>query len=95
LVLSITLSLSIAKELRRCYRSKEPNRELAERDARQKLRAIEAQAQNNEISSIQEILNDFLNGWQDRDKLKLDNPNNYYLCLFFLYFYMKQPSLKN
>ena len=83
----------IAKELPRYYRAKEPNREMVESDARQKLGACKVQ--DEATPSIGEIVRDFMNRWRDHSNIKQDDPKDfYYFSLFFLYIYMNQPSLK-
>jgi len=84
---------TIAKELPRYYRSKEPDKEIAESNARQKLGA--SQVQDRAAPSITDVLSDLLKDSREREALTLKEFKNFYFSsLFSFYFHMKQLSLK-
>jgi hypothetical protein len=83
----------IAKELPRYYRSKEPDREMVESDARQKLGASDTQSKA--IPSIGELTRNLIKESQEGRDIKLEEFKNFYFAsLFSFYFHMKQLSLK-
>lgn len=84
---------TIAKELPRYYRAKEPNKEMVESDARHKLGASDTQSKA--IPSVGELTRNLIKESQEGRDIKLEEFKNFYFAsLFSSHFHMKQLGLK-